>query len=285
LHAVEPENRMSFFIDSLSRIKKNVPIPRTRDQAIEQQLREIIKQNSDLRARLVKLETILRRTESEVKSLRLAIEPPDAVLTGDANTWKQTAQPGELAFHKSKNIRSGAQWVSGNKVFWRNQGFSPKGWEGKVIVDVGAGSRLRTLFFKGAHIVAIEPLAQEFLKEVEWQDLDKAAEIHASPAEVLIPGLVGRADLIVSVNALDHGFEFERAIQNLRQYIKPEGLVYLSYDQHEKPDEMHPLILNDKISRGVFERSGFRVAKAKEKSRYHGGDAGPNALCYWLKPV
>jgi hypothetical protein len=85
-------------------------------------------------------------------------------------------------------------------------------------IDVGSGSRLRTLFFKGARIAAIEPLAQRFIAEVEWQDLDQAAEIYPVPAEEDIPELHNRADLVVSINALDHGFNFEQAIRNIRKY-------------------------------------------------------------------
>jgi SAM-dependent methyltransferase len=201
----------------------------------------------------------------------------------DRKRWSAEAQGGELAFHKRPNTRSDPSWDENNTKRWRRFGFEPHGWGGKLIVDVGAGSRLRTLFFEGARIAAIEPLASEFIAEVEWQDLDKADEIYPVPAEEEIPELVGRADLVVSINTLDHGFDFERAIRNIRRYLKDDGQAFLSFDQHSVPDSMHPLVLNDQIVRQVFDRCGLEITGFVQADRYHGG-AGPEALNYWLIP-
>lgn len=201
----------------------------------------------------------------------------------DRNRWSTEAQAGELAFHKKPNSRSEPSWNENNEKRWRRFGFEPDGWEGKLVVDVGAGSRLRTLFFRDARIAAIEPLANEFIAEVEWQDLDRADEIYPVPAEEEIPELIGRADLVVSINTLDHGFDFERAIRNIRSYLKDDGRAFLSFDQHKTPDGMHPLVLNDRIAREVFARCDLDVTKFAEADRYHGG-TGPEALNYWLTP-
>lgn len=201
----------------------------------------------------------------------------------DRKRWSADAQAGELAFHKRPNSRSDRSWEENNEKLWRRLGFEPDGWEGKLIVDVGAGSRLRTLFFRGARIAAIEPLAKEFMTEVEWQDLEKAEEIYPVPAEDEIPELVGRADLVVSINTLDHGFDFERTVRNIRRYLKDDGRAFLSFDQHAVPDRMHPLVLNEAIARDIFERSGLTITSFDEARRYHGG-TGPKALNYWLEP-
>lgn len=201
----------------------------------------------------------------------------------DRRRWSSVAQTGELEFHKKPNSRSEPTWDENNSRLWRRLGFEPDSWEGKLIVDVGAGSRLRTLFFRGARIAAIEPLAKEFMTEVEWQDLDKADEIYAVPAEEEIPELIGRADLVVSINTLDHGFDFPRAIANVRRYLKDSGRAFLSFDQHDVPDRMHPLVLNDQIAREVFALYDLDVTNFEESGRYHGG-TGPKALNYWLQP-
>jgi hypothetical protein len=65
---------------------------------------------------------------------------------------------------------------------------------------------LRSKFFQGAHLVVIEPLADRLIAEVEGCDLQDAAEVHSRPAEQLIESLVGTADLVVSINVVDHGF-------------------------------------------------------------------------------
>jgi SAM-dependent methyltransferase len=198
-------------------------------------------------------------------------------------TWSKVAQPGELAFHKRPNLRSSAEWQTKNTRFWAARKFSPEGWEGKWVIDVGAGSRLRTLFFRGAKIAAIEPLADKFIAEVEWQDLDQADEVYPVPAEKDIPELHGRADLLVSVNVLDHGYDFEAAITNIRRYLKPDGLAYLTFDQHERPDDLHQLMVDDIKARAIFHRCGLDLERHEEWGRYHGA-AGPPALHYWLRP-
>lgn len=104
------------------------------------------------------------------------------------------------------------------------------------------------------------------------------------PVEKDIAELHGRADLIVSVNALDHGYDFEAAIKNLRGYLKPDGRAYLTFDQHEKPDDMHQLMIGDSKAKEIFTRNGFVVDRAETWGRYH-GTPGPRALHYWLSPA
>jgi SAM-dependent methyltransferase len=239
-------------------------------------------------------DTALRHTEARImkalerQNVQLAeiltrlsrLEKPATI---NPETWSAIAQKGELAFHKRPNLRSTDQWETENAKYWARRKFSPDGWDGKLVVDVGAGSRLRTLYFQGAQIAAIEPLGDKYLAEVEWQDLDRAAEMYSVPAEKDIPELHGRADLVVSVNALDHGYDFEAAIANIRAYLKPDGLAYLTFDQHERPDDLHQLMIDDSKARAIFDRCGLDVERHEEWGRYHGA-SGPPALHYWLRP-
>jgi SAM-dependent methyltransferase len=210
---------------------------------------------------------------------------PTARPTIDREAWSQAAQNGELDFHKRHNFRAEEQvWRTCVERDWKVLGLEPTGWEGKFIIDVGAGSRLRSLYFEGAKLAVLEPLADRYMNEVEWHDLDKADEVYSVPAEQLVPELVGRADFIVSINALDHGFNFAQGVQNIRRYLKPDGTALLSFDMHDKPDDMHPLILTDEIVRKIFEDAGFEIEKSEQGRRYHGA-AGPLATHYWLRPV
>jgi len=253
-------------------------IKRARGDAPVNQLTKVIQaQNkalAEMSARLTRIEAALANGSGD----------GDVIRAITVDQWSTVAQKGELAFHKRPNMRSGDSWESDIARDWQELGFTADAWQGKLIIDVGAGSRLRTLYFQGARIAALEPLANEFASEVEWQDIDKADEVYATPVEKLVPELVGRGDLIVSINALDHGFEFETGIKNIRQYAKDDAVVFLSFDQHEKPDNMHPLVLNDGIVRDIFTRAGFEVITCTPRRRYHGA-IGPGALNYWLKPV
>lgn len=241
-----------------------------------------VKSEARLRARLDAQDSEIAALRAAVTAIADSVNP--VALTTDVQSWAKIAQAGELAFHKKPGIRAATDWAERNTSFWRQHGFEPSGWEGKVVVDVGAGSRLRTLFFFGAKIEAIEPLGDKFIAEVPWQDLDQANRVYSIPAEQDIPEQHGRADLVVSVNVLDHCFDFEQVVLNIRKFLKPEGLAWLSFDQHEKPDKMHPLVLNDRVARTVFERVGLKVEKATEGGRYHKG-IGASSLHYWLRPV
>ena len=90
------------------------------------------------------------RRISELQSTMQGLIVGSVSLSTDPALWKEKAQTGELAFHKTRNIRSRPDWAQGNELFWKRHGFDSEGWSGKFIVDVGAGSRLRTLYFKGA---------------------------------------------------------------------------------------------------------------------------------------
>lgn len=255
-------------------------------------LRETLGDNSRMTTAIDDLRAQVAAQSRQLARLEAALAAPptipparaDPQLTEDVGSWRDNAQPGELAFHKRPNERSSERWGELNRALWQRYGFESSDFRGKTIVDVGAGSRLRTLYFEDVRIIAIEPPAQQFIEEVEWNDLDRAASIHALPAENEIPELIGVADFVVSVNALDHGFNFTDTVVNTRKYVKDDGCAFLSFDQHHTPESMHPLVLTDEIARVVFEAAGWRVSKFTEQFRYHGGP-GPQALNYWLVPA
>jgi hypothetical protein len=199
------------------------------------------------------------------------------------DAWASAAQEGELDFHKRHNFRAEQEvWWTHVQRDWEALGLKPTGWDGKVIIDVGAGSKLRSLYFEGATLVVLEPLADRYMSEVAWHDLDKADEIYSAPAEQFVPELEGRGDLIVSINALDHGFDFAGGVRNIRRYMKPDATALLSFDMHDRPDDMHPLILTDEICQKIFLEAGFKIEKSEKGRRYHGA-AGPQATHWWLR--
>jgi 2-polyprenyl-3-methyl-5-hydroxy-6-metoxy-1,4-benzoquinol methylase len=201
----------------------------------------------------------------------------------DRDAWASAAQEGELGFHKRHNFRAEKEvWWAHVTKDWEALGLKPTGWEGKTIIDVGAGSKLRSLWFEGATLIVLEPLADRYVQEVAWHDLDKADEMYSVPAEEFLPQLVNRGDLIVSINALDHGYNFAEGAKNIRKYLKDDGLAILSFDMHDQPDSMHPLILTDEICTKIFEEAGFRIEKSEKGRRYHGA-AGPQATHWWLR--
>ena len=173
---------------------------------------------------------------------------------------------------------------------FRYFGFQPDDYAGKTVVDVGAGSMLRTKFFRDARLVVVEPLADRFLAEIKTTDLRDADEVHSRPAEQLVESLVGTADLVMSINVLDHCYDFEKIARNIGLYVKPDGVAFLSFDMHAEADEMHPLSLTEETCTPLFANAGLSI----EKLTTGVGDSlggpqtyghGPYTLNYWLRPA
>lgn len=198
---------------------------------------------------------------------------PKEALNITRDEWAKVAQPGELEYHKTPNWRhDGALFKANNEGFFRGLSFSPDDFKGMVICDYGAGSKLRAKFFD-AYIVAIEPLADRFIKEVPWCDLKSAQELYSVPAEDTVPDLSDRVDFLFSINVLDHCFDFERCIDNAIGYVKPGGKIFLAFDCHERTDELHPIVVNESICVKMFFDKGLQIDKMVRIEPFHGGIA------------
>jgi 2-polyprenyl-3-methyl-5-hydroxy-6-metoxy-1,4-benzoquinol methylase len=206
----------------------------------------------------------------------------------DRLTWASKAQEGEFNFHKSNQWRKTQDFVDQTDRLLRHFGFTPGQYDGRVVADVGAGSMLRTKFFTGAHLVVVEPLADRFRAEIPHSDLDDAAEVYSTPAEQLIEDLEGRCDLVISINVLDHCYDFAQIVDNIRRYLKPDGLAFLTFDKHDKADDMHPLSLTENTCKPIFEKARLRIEKFSNGVGDVLGGAqtyghGPTTLNYWLR--
>jgi hypothetical protein len=183
------------------------------------------------------------------------------------NDWN-VAQSGELEWHKTNS------WRSNSRAFYEDTIRLMRGWgfgrnDYESVIDVGAGPRLRSKFFKGK-IIAIEPLAFEYLK-FPWCDLCDV-EFLAVPIEQKISNL--RAEFVISLNCLDHCQDFDKAIENISGYA---DRMFLSYDCGE-PNDMHPLALNEYISLATFKKHGLKIDKMTRTVPYRAG----YALNWWL---
>jgi 2-polyprenyl-3-methyl-5-hydroxy-6-metoxy-1,4-benzoquinol methylase len=201
----------------------------------------------------------------------------------EKNEWDK-AQKGELSFHKINEWRKNDELFSkaNYNLFNKTFGFGELDYENKHILDLGCGSKLRVNFFKNAFIHALEPLAEKFISEIEWCDLKSAHKVYSLPAEELVQNLVGNIDFVVSINVIDHCYDFELIIKNVYKYLKPDGLCLLSFDLHDKIDEMHPIIVTDEFSCRVFERNGFKIEKKIKTPPYHKG-ISELSMSYFLK--
>src|SRR5262245_56122519 len=80
------------------------------------------------------------------------------------------------------------------------------------VLDIGCGPR--PMF---APCVAIEPLAKEYQSFVpeEWWD---GVAVYARPAEQRLEQLVGKFDIVICWNCLDHAVGWRDILANMRDY-------------------------------------------------------------------
>jgi hypothetical protein len=85
--------------------------------------------------------------------------------------WR-LAQQWEFLFHRKDGWRHTPDFMAHTARLFQHFGFRPDQYRGRTVVDVGAGSMLRSRFFEEARLVAIEPLADRFRAEIGGCDLD-----------------------------------------------------------------------------------------------------------------
>lgn len=199
-------------------------------------------------------------------------------------SWEMLAQKGEFQYHKKNKWRQTEAFAKDTARLFEHFGFHQAALRGKTIIDLGAGSRLRTRYFQDAKIIAIEPLGDKFRNELTWSDLNEAAALYSVPAENYVKELEATADCVISLNVLDHCFAFQEILRHVHRYLKKDGMAFLSFDSHTETDFMHPLILTDDSCRPMFAAAGFTVERATEGLGPFGESYGHGrTLNYWLR--
>jgi 2-polyprenyl-3-methyl-5-hydroxy-6-metoxy-1,4-benzoquinol methylase len=206
--------------------------------------------------------------------------------------WQEDAQKFEFNFHKGSLFRQSQEFIEETDRLFSCFGFYPSQYEDKVILDLGAGSRLRSKYFVRAKLIALEPLADQFIKEIDWCDLNDAWRVYSQPAETYIEELERSIDFIMSINVLDHCFDFQKIIQNIYRYLKPDSIIFLSFDKHIETNKGHPLILTEKICNKIFQSADLHIEKfvygfPSEFTNFFPGRRGYGgqdtvSLNYWL---
>lgn len=212
------------------------------------------------------------------------------ITTIDKETWKKNSQAGEFAFHKRDTWRQSDDFIEQTKVFFTQMGYNANQFSDQVVVDLGAGSKMRGKYFQNNKLIAIEPMAEDCLREIPWSDLNDADKLYSQPAEDLIPELVNNVDFVFSINVLDHCYNFDEIVKNVFLYLKPGAEAFFSFDEHYITDKMHPLVLNDEICDKIFLKTGFSIKKMQkgfegelyERLKRHNYGHGNYCLNYWL---
>ncbi len=195
--------------------------------------------------------------------------------------WQNYAQEGEYQYHLNDKWRQTKEFLLDTQKLFSQYGYQHDDYTGKRILDIGAGSKLRSKFFFDSEIIAIEPLADRFIETIDWCDLIDAKMVYSQPAEMFIPELVDTVDLAISINVLDHCFDFRKIVYNIAKYIKPvTGRALLSFDSHAIINTMHPLVLNEIVCARAFHDARLDVVWYAEGAVYGHGE---KSLTYLLR--
>lgn len=184
--------------------------------------------------------------------------------------WRIASQTGELRFHQHDQWRQSPDFMIQTTALFSAWGYGPDDLTGQLVVDIGAGSRLRTRYFRGARIAVIEPLAERFANSIEWADVGNADEIYAMPAEQRVHDLEGRARLVTCINVLDHTFAPDQIIDNAGRYLRPDGEFLLSLDLHArgetglKAELMHPVHVDRHEVQQMLANAGLATVREYE---------------------
>mmetsp|Transcript_39656 Transcript_39656/g.127097 ORF Transcript_39656/g.127097 Transcript_39656/m.127097 type:complete len:289 (+) Transcript_39656:83-949(+) len=159
----------------------------------------------------------------------------------------------ELAFHLDNEWRKSPDFARQCAQLFEGWNLHPRAFEGEVVVDMGAGSRLRSAYFENARLVAIEPMAERLLPHVAAKphmdigDPSKVWQLYSMPAEVRACAVEGLASLVIVVNVLDHVWKPERALQNAERLLRPcsagPALLVVSTDLRVEAALGHPNVL------------------------------------------
>ena len=183
-------------------------------------------------------------------------------LSCDRTYWLQNLQEEEFEWHRNDHKRRNPEkWRKRNVRLLDHFGFSPSQFEGKTLIDLGAGSLLRTTYFIDAQVIAIDPLAERYRLQIPWCDLGDAEEVHSVAGEERVESCSDRADLIVSINMFDQCYDCARVLENIHLYAKEDATIFLSFDKGIKVDAMHPLELDEEICEALFVQQGFRIVE------------------------
>ena len=145
-------------------------------------------------------------------------------------------------------------------ALFESWGLSRTQFEGETIIDVGSGSRMRGRYFHGTRLISVEPMAAALMEKLEQEKnapmlreqngepvdlshIDLFTHTHsvfAQPAEVRVCAVERQARLVFSINALDHGYNFQAIIANLGHLLLPcpsAALLIISVDLHNGQEE------------------------------------------------
>ena len=202
------------------------------------------------------------KRESAERAAPATSSPADREVTKvPYEVWRDEAQGHEtLCWSEGEDecrpYKEMSRWTM-QRFYFRKDEFRDK-----VVVDIGCGPTGLLDWLEGSFI-AIEPLASTYRK-LPWAHLEKYHKFYEQPGEKRIDELVGKVDMIFSINCFDHAYDVEAIIENMAAYLKPDGRAFVSVDLDKPPDPAHPLVVRPETMRSMFLKHGFTIEREEQ---------------------
>lgn len=132
---------------------------------------------------------------------------------------------------------------------------------GQRVLEVGCGPLVPGQVFLGCELHALDPLIDQYIT-AGFPLFDFPVRSMSAPAEAM-PYPDGYFDAVISVNALDHVDDFERAAAEIERVLRPGGRLAIEVEYHQ-PTQTEPLVLSDARMRSAF--AGCDLTKVVERS-------------------
>lgn len=185
----------------------------------------------------------------------------DVAQEAEFGHWKTSDDTGKWSRTKPGAVQGA---VDCSRRIFEQFGFKRTTFAKKTVLDIGPGPTGRLNWLACKRLIGIEPLWERY-RALELAHLDHYQHVYTTPAEVLIPELVGRVDAVISLNCLDHCYDIDAVIANVAQYTKPGGLMFLSFDvdkpESENDSPGHPVSLTHDEATEVFKDHGLLIER------------------------
>jgi SAM-dependent methyltransferase len=181
---------------------------------------------------------------------------PDSVFRGLKSAYQTIARPGkhkaEMDFWLMRHQREGGRFENANyeqsmRVMAR--AFPQDFFEGKNVVDFGCGpcGTLKWLS-KKSYCIGVDVLVEDYLAafEEEMRDHNMAYVISS---ESYIPLPDHSADIVLTMNSMDHVDNLDAMSKELLRILKPGGVLFGSFNLDEEPTPTEPLVLTEELLR------------------------------------